>query len=188
MSSGSRVPSMFGLALLLTLSACGGAGDPTPLTLEGLATSWSGGRSDPTCQPRGPRGEYLGVLPGIRHCQWPTVTRDSEFGTVTAIRDSLRGLSNITWERVLADTMRVAALIDSLERRFTRAGLSSHRCSTGGMRWQSDELIVQSVPAIARPAGGQLVMIFATTMPAAIPRLLCPDAPPLPVRGPVAGT
>ena len=75
-----------------------------PQTLPELAAAWSGGRSDPVCQNRGPNGEYLGTSPGAQYCQWPTVARGPEWGTVGGHRDSIAGLGLITWERSFRDS------------------------------------------------------------------------------------
>ena len=163
--------------------ACDSASESTvPLSAGRLASAWSGGRADPVCSSRGPRGEYLGPIPGAEHCQWPTVARGSEFGTVTATRDSVNGWTSITWERVLSDTARVRLVLDSLDTELGQAGLVAYRCVGGGRRWQAPGLVVQSTPAIARLAGGVIVLFAVVPDAAAIPQLLCPDAPPAPPR------
>lgn len=160
--------------------ACEAPSTPsTPPTVAALAAGWSAGRSDPRCGDRGPRGEYLGPIPGAEHCQWPTVSRGREFGTVFATRDSINGWTSLTWERVLADTSRVRTVLDSLETEFLRAGLSAHACAGGGRRWQAPGLVVQTSAATVRAAGGIVVLVFVAAQAASIPTLLCPDAPPL---------
>ena len=171
--------------LVLTTFACSSKPETPSLTAETLAAALSGGRSDPVCRNRGPRGEYLGPIPGAEHCQWPTVTRGAEFSTASAARDSVNGWTTITLERVFSDTARASVFIDSLNAAFVNVGLLPHRCATGGHRWQADGLVVQTVPTSPRPAGGHLLMLFAA---AAIPSLLCPDAPPPAPRDPRART
>lgn len=167
--------TLFPLALL----ACGDGPAPVPPSVLELASAWSGGRSDPVCGNRGPRGEYLGPLPGAEHCQWPTVTRGREFGTVFATRDSANGWTGVTWERVFVDTARVQVMLDSLDASFVASGLFAHRCSTGGRRWQAPGLVVQTMPPTPRPAGGFVVSVIVTKWEAAVPTLFCPDAPPV---------
>ncbi len=167
------------LLLVSALLACEPKQEATPLTAVGLAAALSGGRTDPVCRNRGPRGEYLGPVPGAEHCQWPTVTRGAEFSTVTATRDSILGWTSLTYERVFSDTARVRVALDSLDDAFTAQGLVAHRCVGGGLRWYSPSLVVQTMPAMPRPAGGHVMMLYASGLPAAIPSLFCPDAPPV---------
>jgi hypothetical protein len=169
------------VALLLASVACEPTRDAPPLTIEGFAAALSGGRTDPVCRNRGPRGEYLGPIPGAEHCEWPTVTRGAEYSTVTATRDSLNGWTSITVNRLFVDTARVTVFLDSLDSEFTAAGHAAHLCKGGGRQWQTKGLVVQSTPPFAAPTGGHSLMLFAVESPAAIPRLLCPDAPPPPI-------
>lgn len=166
------------LGLTTVLVGCSKQAESPRLSVAYIAASWSGGRTDPVCSNRGPRGEYLGRTPGAEHCQWPTVTRGTEFGTVSATRDSINGWTSITWERVFKDTAGVTTMLDSLDRAFVAAGLLAHRCVGGGRRWQAPGLAVQSMPPVQRPAGGVLVSVIAVENAVAIPSLFCPDAPP----------
>ena len=162
---------------LLMSTACGAAPDTPPSSAEALAAAWSGGRTDPVCRSRGPRGEYLGPIPGAEYCQWPTVARGSEFGTVSATRDSLNGWGLVTWERVVTDTLAVRRVLDSLDAVFSAAPFVSYACPEGARRWQAPGLVVQSAPAAARATGGQVLLIFAVASTESVPVLLCPDAP-----------
>lgn len=163
----------------IALIACADRPAAVPVGVLELASAWSGGRSDPVCRNRGPRGEYLGPLPGAEHCQWPTVTRGREFSTVFATRDSANGWTSVTWERVFVDTARALVMLDSLDASFVASGLHAHRCSTGGRRWQARGLVVQSMPPTPRPAGGFLVSVIVAKWAEAVPTLFCPDAPPV---------
>lgn len=173
-------------SLLIALACDKPKPDLAPLTPEGLAASLSGGRTDPVCRSRGPRGEYLGPIPGAQHCQWPTVTRGAEFSTVTATRDSVLGWTSLRMERAFSDTLRAAAFLDSLHGSFVDRGLLAHRCSTGGRRWQSEAITIQTMPPVAQPSGRYVLSLMATGLPGAIPALSCPDAPPLMPRDPRA--
>lgn len=176
-------------ASLFAVLACGEAKpEAAPVTAESLAASLSGGRTDPVCRSRGPRGEYLGPVPGAQFCQWPTVTRGAEFSTVTARRDSVLGWGSLTMERLFTDTARATVFLDSLHGAFVAAGLLPHRCSTGGRRWQADGIVIQTMPPVARSSGGYVLNLYAAGLPGAIPSLYCPDAPPPPLRDPRART
>lgn len=156
---------------------CGRAerADP-PLTLESLAVGWSGGRTDPTCQSRGPRGEHLGVVPGAQYCQWPTVARGPERGTVGAHRDSVIGYSLLAWERVFGSEASLAQLADSLSEAFRARGMRERPCVLGGRRWESETLGVELMRSRSHP--GVVAMIVATTLPKAMSQLTCPATPP----------
>ncbi len=152
-----------------------------PLTLGELAASWSGGRADPTCRDTGPRGEYLGPVPGAEHCQWPTVVRGTDWGTVSGKRDAISGLGLLIWERTVADSSAAQQLADSLGSALTGQGLEEFQCPGMGRRWQRPELGVQFTVLTAGAEGRLRLMISAVTMPAAIPELLCPGAPEMPL-------
>jgi hypothetical protein len=169
------------LLLLAATAACSSKPDPVAAlpTVPELGAAWSGGRTDPVCNNRGPRGEYLGPTPGAQHCQWPTPVRGAEFSTVSATRDSVLGWTTLTWERVFTDTSRVRILLDSLDGAFAELGVTPHRCAIGTRRWQAPGLVVQSAFPMPRPTGGVTLHIYAATIPVTIPSMLCPDAPPL---------
>jgi hypothetical protein len=183
-----QVPVVRRLALALVMvgvTACGTRETaPQPeMTLEEIAAAWSGGRADPTCRSSGPRGEYLGPVPGAEHCQWPTVTRGAEWGTVTGLRDAVMGLTSLTWERSVPDTSAAARLADSLGTALTRHGLTAYLCPEGGHRWQQPGLGVQYVLGPLGADGRVRVTVFATTLTESLPELLCPGAPKLPAEG-----
>ena len=116
-----RLPAAARLAVallavaLLATAGCRGREDvpPGPPTFAGLAAAWSGRRADPTCQPQGPRGEYLGGIAGAEYCQWPTVVRGRQSGTVRGHRSAGGGLALLTWERALAEPAAVDGFADS---------------------------------------------------------------------------
>ena len=145
-------------------------------TLEALAAAWSAGRAEPQCQPRGPRGEYLGPAPGAAYCQWPTVARNLGVGMVSGHRDAVTGLGEITWDRMLPDTAAVTRLADSLGGALTARGLHGRVCPGGGRRWEAAALGVQFLRVRSRPDVGPRVLVFATTVPSALPDLNCPRA------------
>lgn len=170
----------------ITALGCRGSEPAAPpqLSLEEIAAAWSGGRADPTCRPQGPRGEYLGPIPGAEHCQWPTVVRGKQFGTVTGNRDAIMGLGLITWERTVSDAAAVEALADSLAGVFTAWGLAEYPCPDGGRRWQRSRLGVQFTPVPPDASGRTRVMVSATSLPSSLPALTCPGAPTLPFELP----
>ena len=177
--------STFALAYSAGMAAFGVGtavvGQPRP-TLVALAAAWSAGRAEPVCQSRGPRGEYLGPIPGAEYCHWPTVARDLGVGTVSGHRDGVGGLTEITWDRTLPDTAAAARLADSLGTALTARGLRERPGRGGGRRWESAALGVQFLRVPARPGAGSHVLVFATSLPGALPDLTCPrprsgDAP-----------
>lgn len=171
--------------LLPTMLACGEReAAPTQLTLEALAAEWSGGRHDPTCRNRGPRGEYLGSSPGAEYCQWPTVSRGAYWGTVSGSRDSLFGLTALTWERVVADSAAAATLADSLGVALIEHGLVAYTCPNAGHRWQTPGFGVQFDYYPAAAAGRPKVLVFATVIPSGLADLTCPGVPTLPLETP----
>jgi hypothetical protein len=170
----------------MTAAACGARepADPAadaPRTLEELAAAWSGGRTDPTCQPHGPRGEDLGPLPGSEYCQWPTVVRGRQSSTVSGMRNALSGsLVSLTWERAVPDSAAVARLRDSLGTAFRAWGLAEHPCRSGGRRWQTATFGAEFAAGVRGRDGRLRVLVFATTLPAALTPVTCPGAPTLP--------
>lgn len=178
-------PALAPLLLPIALLACGGGepAPPTTMSLGEIAAAWSGGRAAPICRTRGPRGEYLGPLPGAEHCEWPTVVRGEHRGTVTGFQDALTGLTLIMWERTVPDAAAATALADSLGAVFTAWGLEAYACPDGGRRWQRPRLGVQLTPAPPTGAGAR-VMVTATTIPSALHEVTCRGAPTLPREGP----
>lgn len=173
------------MLLVVAMLGCGDAepAPPAQLSLGEIAAVWSGGRTDPTCRDRGPRGEYLGPIPGSEHCEWPTVVRGGHRGTVTGFRDAAAGLTMITWERRVPDADAAAALADSLGAAFTGWGLQSYACPDGGRRWQRPHLGIQLTP-VPPTSGGARVMVTATTFPSALHAVTCRGAPTLPLESP----
>jgi hypothetical protein len=158
---------------------------PAPADLVALAAAWSGGRTDPTCQPRGPRGEYLGGRPGAEYCQWPTVVRGRQSGTVSGTQNEISGLRMIMWERAVPDSATAARLRDSLSATLTAQGLAEYPCPAGGRRWLRDDFAVEFLPGRRRADGRLHLGVVATTIPGALVPALCPAAPqePAPVPG-----
>jgi len=156
-----------------------------PVGLVELAAAWSGGRTDPTCQPRGPRGEYLGGLPGVEYCQWPTVVRGRQSGTVSGTQDEISGLRMIMWERAVPDSATAAKLRDSLSATLKAQGLVEYPCPAGGRRWLRDDFAVEFLPGRTRADGRLHLGVVATTLPTTLVPALCPAAPqvPAPTRG-----
>ena len=173
-------------AFVMAVAGCA-AGEPTSSTLpslDELAAGWSHGRTDPSCRTTGPRGEYLGGAPGAEYCQWPTVSRGPESGTVGGTRDALMGFTLLTWERTFRDSIAVRRFADSLSTEFTRHGLAAYECPGDGRRWQTPGLGVHLTWVRRKADGRPRVLVQATTLPAALPTFLCPAAPTLPVMPP----
>jgi hypothetical protein len=162
------------LAALLTQSCRDAPAVRAPQTLQELAEAWSGGRTDPTCQTRGPHGEYLGALPGATYCQWPTVARGSEWSIVGGHRNSVLGLTDIVWERRVRRHDSAVTLADSLGKELRSQGLREQLCARGGRRWETATLGILLTVYPARSDGAVIVTVFATTMPRALPRVDCP--------------
>jgi len=146
------------------------------MTIESLAAAWSLDHVAPKCRNRGPRGEYLGTLPGAEYCQWPTITRDEEWGVVGAHRDSVNGYSHMTWDRVFRTEASRSEFIDSLDQALHKRGLSSQPCRDGARRWTSERFAIEMSPITGVP-GPPKVLVFATPHPEALPDLMCRRAP-----------
>jgi hypothetical protein len=148
------------VASVLMVGACADAERRAPLSVESLAAGWSGGRTDPVCQIRGPRGEFLGTEPGAEYCQWPTLVQGRIWGTVGAYRDSANGYKYMRWERVfMTDTAR-ARVIDSLSQEFRARGLQERPCGDRGHRWESRDFTIE-LTRVTRPDGSLMVSVFA---------------------------
>jgi hypothetical protein len=161
-------------AAVLTAFGCAERVDAPPFSVLELASAWSGGRAEPICSNRGPRGEYLGTTPGAQLCRWPELTRGTEFSSVTATRDSVLGWSSIQWERITRDSATAAGVLDSLDRVFTRAGFRTVPCPFGARQWRTEGMVVQTMPIMPRPTGRMSLSIWVVPSPAAIPSLICP--------------
>lgn len=185
--SATRVLTRALACALCSALLTGCTAEPSPdfaqTSLETLAAAWSAHRGDPICSDRGPRGEYLGPMPGAQFCQWPIVRRADLWSRVTGTQDGALGLTLITWERVTRDSAQLLAVTDSLERAFTAAGLRAYVCPGNGRRWQRAGLGVQLSALPPDQMQRPRLTVVATTMPAAIPRMFCPDAPELPSGG-----
>ena len=152
------------IAFLLLTGSCRDPEHLTPLTIDSLAAAWSGGRTDPTCQNRGPRGEFLGTEPGAEYCQWPTLVQGRVWGTVGAYRDHVNGDLHMLWERVfLTDTAR-SRVVDSLSRSLRAHGLEERPCRDRGYRWESGTFTVD-LSRHARPDGSLMLTVFVAPGP-----------------------
>jgi hypothetical protein len=162
---------------LVLLAGCGEAATrQAPVTLEELAAGWSGGRTDPTCQNRGPRGEYLGDIPGREYCQWPTVARGAEWGTVGGHRTRTTGLSDIVWERRVRGEEAISRLADSLSKALVAQGLLERPCREGARRWEGGSLAVE-LNRSPRPGDSlSTIIVFASTIPGALSDIFCAPA------------
>lgn len=145
-------------------------------TLAEFAAQWSGGRTDPTCRRLGPRGEYLG--PRIVYCQWPTVVRGAQHGTVGGNRDSISDVFHmITWERTMRDSAATKAFSDSLGAALRAQGFDEWACPGGGYVWETRKLAAALLPWRMMPDGDKKIVVMATTFPDAIDSVDCPRPP-----------
>jgi hypothetical protein len=162
------------LVMITSLAACREpATRSARKSLEELAAGWSGGRANPTCRNRGPIGEYLGTTPGAEYCQWPTLVRGAEWGTVGGQRDSIFGMTMITWQRKFRSAAGANWLIDSLGKEFRAQGFREWPCPNGGRRWETNQLGVL-IERLVPKTGTEVLTVFATTMPQALPEKFCP--------------
>ena len=168
------------LAALLTVAGCDAVPAATEIDLMRLGAAWSGGRTNPTCWPEAPRANLADSLMVNERCEWPTVRRGIEWGTVTGSRDPIFGLKMLTWNRVLRDTAALHALRDSLARAFVAQGLTEYQCDSVDRRWQHDTFGVQLNVGVPQANGQPQVIVLATTWPWALPSITCPVAPQIP--------
>jgi hypothetical protein len=177
--------------LVATLAALAAAGcsaqsaapPAAPLQLEALAAAWSGGTATPNCAAA-PGDADLPAPFRTMQCAWPRVVRGREFGHVTGMQQGPEGaLHALTWERAVTDSLAAAWLADSLGTALRAARLAEHRCPDAGRRWQAPGLTVQYTRGVVHADGLLRVAVFATTLPNAIPDLMCPNAPKLPPLG-----
>lgn len=145
--------------------------------LDSIAARWSGSRARPVCQSHGPRGEYLGPIPGSVSCRWAMA--GAAQGEIIGQRNAMFGLGMITWQRTLPDSTFVARLADSLGVALRAAGMSEYPCRFGGRRWLGPQLGIELAPAPPRKNEPQRIAVFATRIPAALPSFSCPSAPHL---------
>jgi hypothetical protein len=169
----------------LTAVACAtpeAAPPAAPLRLDALATAWSGGTATPSCADA-PGDADLPAPFRTKQCAWPRVARGREFGHVTGLRGPEGALHAVTWERAVADSSAAARLADSLGTALRAARLAEYGCPDTGRRWQAPGLTVQYTRGVVHADGLLRVAVFATTLPNAIPELMCPEAPKLPPPG-----
>ena len=149
-------------------------------TLRQLATAWSGGQTQPSCQTEGPNGEYLG-LPGERYCVWPTPTGASAPGEVSAHMLVTGRVLFLHWVRPTADSADADRLVDSLGTALTSRGLIARACPSGDVpaghvemtRWEAPTLIVE-LSRIAPATGAPKLSVMAGDDPRGVPDVLCP--------------
>ena len=133
------------VALLLLLLACGDVRPSKPQpSLEQLASGWSGGRSDPKCQDKGPRGEYLDKILNQEYCQWPTLIQGDLYGVVGGYKYP-DAYGYVLWERFVKNEGVVTYVLDSLQKEFRAAGFREWKCDGGGTLWQGDSIDVQFI-------------------------------------------
>jgi hypothetical protein len=168
------------LAALLTVMACDAVPPANEFDLVQIGAAWSGGRTDPKCWLEGLPATLADSVMATERCEWPTVTRGTESGTVTGSRDPVFGLKGLTWNRVLRDTAALHALRDSLARAFVAQGLTQYECDSVDRRWQHDTFGVQLNVGLPRPNGQPQVVVVATVWPWALPPISCPVAPQIP--------
>ena len=167
-------------SILLVSAVVGGCGrgeraeTASSPTLEELAAGWSGGRTDPTCSDRGPRGEYLGHVPGTKYCQWPTVIQGARWSRVGGERTPGSGFGMITWERKVAARAEVAALVDSLRQALLDRGLHEHGCPDGSPRWDDERIGVQFLRG---GVDSLQVTVMATILPEVFQQFCPADEP-----------
>jgi hypothetical protein len=134
-------------------------------SLHEMASEWSGGRTDPVCKNRGPRGELLPRMRGAEYCQWPTLSSGDNWGVVGGHRDSLTGLREITWERRVQSGGVVNFLMDSLSKEFRKQGFVESTCDDGGRAWRSEKTSVVFVRGASVHSGPRTVTISAYSPP-----------------------
>lgn len=165
---------------VLIAAACTRDDAVPAINLEQLGSDWSGGRTDVTCRRTGPRGTVIDRVMDSEECQWPTVVRGSEWGTVVGSRDRVAGMQLLKWSRVVRDTSAVLVLRDSLAHALASQRLTEYTCIGSGRRWQHSTFGVEMSVGSASPRGQPQVLIVATRMPWALPAILCPNAPQIP--------
>lgn len=176
--------SVFALALAV---ACSGGGDragesamkPGQVpTLRQLAVAWSGGRTKPRCQDRGPNGEYLGPM-GNHYCVWSSAT--SAAGEVGAHTTAKGRPTLLQWNRPTAGAPDADRLVDSLRKELASHGLVARECPSGEspaghielVEWDAPTLLIQ-LSRITPSGGTPRLMVMATDMPQAVPDFMCP--------------
>jgi hypothetical protein len=168
------------LAVLVAVGCAGreAPGPPASVRLEDLATAWSASAARPACADT-PGEADLPAPFRTKQCTWPRVVRGRDFGQVTGSAAPGGALHALTWERAIADTAAAGRLADSLAAALRPRGLAEYACPNAGRRWQAAGLTVQFARGVVHGDGLLRVAVFATTLPNAMPDLLCPDAPKL---------
>lgn len=165
--------------------AAGASADSAPAagrvpTLRELATAWSGGRTRPRCQNRGPRGEYLGPMGG-QYCVWSTPAEVATRGEVAAYETAAGRLTLLEWSRPAVDGADADRFSDSLGSALTARGVVARACPSreapaGHLElraWEAESLSIH-LSRITPPRGAPSLTVVATDMPGAMPDVLCP--------------
>lgn len=147
-------------------------------TLRQLAVAWSGGRTKPRCQDRGPNGEYLGPM-GEQYCVWSSAT--SAAGEVAAHSTARGQPTLLQWNRTTSGVADAHRLVDSLRKELASHGLVARKCPSGDSPAGHIELVEFDAPTlliqlsrITPPNGTPRLMALATDMPQAVPDFMCP--------------
>jgi hypothetical protein len=156
-----------------------------PPSLASLAAAWSGGHSRPTCTAAPQRDPVTRAL-GTEECTWPRIEYAGGWAQVTGTQHRSIGLTLISWQLRVATRASALALRDSLSRVFQHLGLAEYTCADEGRRWQQPGLGVELHIGVVHPDGLLWMGVTATPLTDAIPAILCPDAPVLPSRRPMA--
>ncbi len=175
MYSGYRFVASFAL-----LYACAGASSlgaqSDGLTPQHLAEAWTGVRT-PQCQPKR-MNDWLVPVPAedcVGRGRTPATWADAEVTGTRLVGDRV---VLVHWARLVADSSAAIAVRDSVHRALTAKGASAHECKWGARRWLAPNLAVLATVGGPDPAKrGPSVLIQALDDPAAVPRIMCPDAP-----------
>jgi hypothetical protein len=165
------------LVLLTSVAGHPAAAQAGHGTLHAWATGWSQGGTA-TCREQAGMADFPPSL-RLQECSWPRVTRGRQFSDLTGTASLDNGLHALMWQHAVTDSVSAARLADSLGMALRGAGLREYACPRAGRRWQTPGLAVQYSPAIVHPDGLLRVLVFATTIPRALPDFSCPDAPKL---------
>lgn len=173
--------------LLPAVAACAqpSRAEPPRNAVTALAEAWSGGQTEPRCQPRGPRGEVLLGGDGARHCTWEPAPGSGAVGAVSATVDVAGGPTLLEWVRPARDAADADRLIDSLGTAFRGRGLAERACGESdfpvgrvrGTVWSGPALVVH-LSRIAPPEGAPRLHLWVTDLPEAFPMdVVCPSGP-----------
>lgn len=146
---------------IVALPACSKPAGPTRLeSLEQLASLWSHGRAEHTCQRLGPIGEYLG--PGRDYCQWLTAVQGRAYSTVGIFRDSSVGFTHLRWERTLRDPADHRRVVDSLNAALLTQDFVAWDCPKGGRYWEGKRFTVRLLSTSSDNPYRQIVVFVFT--------------------------